>query len=124
MSLANVLLYVALIGYILYGKARGWPMKTPKKLFLLPVLLVIIGYGDAAHGTIKPLELALTVIGGVISLGLGLLRGRADKISIRDGSQFVQWGVLSFALFATNLVAKLVLDLVGVAGGSTFSQVS
>jgi|SRR5580658_8491877 hypothetical protein len=123
MSFANVLIYVALIAYVLYGKARGRPMKAPKRLFLLPVLLVIIGYGDAAHGATKPLEVTLTVIGGTISLGLGLLRGRADKISYRDGSQFVQWGILSFALFAANLVAKLVLDLIGIAGGLTFSEV-
>jgi hypothetical protein len=121
MSFANVLIYLALIAYILYGKARGWPMKTPKRLFLLPVLIIIIGYGDATHGTMKPFEVALTVIGGAVSLGLGLLRGRADKISTRDGVQFVQWGGLSFALFAANLVVKLILDVVGVASGSTFS---
>jgi hypothetical protein len=123
MSFANILIYVALIAYILYGKAKGWPMKTPKKLFLLPVIVVIIGYGDATHGTMKPLEITLTVIGAAVSLGLGLLRGRADKISIRNGSQFVQWGGLSFALFATNLVVKLIFDGVGVATGSPFSTV-
>jgi hypothetical protein len=123
MSFANILIYVALIAYILYGKAKGWPMKSPKKLFLLPVLVVIIGYGDATHGTMKPLEVTLTVIGAAVSLGLGLLRGRADKISIRNGSQFIQWGGLSFALFATNLVVKLIFDAVGVATGSPFATV-
>src|ERR1700722_8103418 len=108
MSFANVLIYIALIAYILYGKAKGWPMKTPKRLFLLPVLVVIIGYGDATHGTMKPVEITLTVIGGAVSLALGLLRGRADKISTRDGVQLVQWGGLSFALFATNLVIKAI----------------
>jgi hypothetical protein len=123
MSFVNVLIYIALIVYILYGKAKGWPMKTPKNLFLLPVLVVIIGFGDATHGTMKPFEVALTVVGGAVSLGLGLLRGRADKISIRNASPYVQWGGLSFALFATNLVVKAILDVVGVAAGSTFSAV-
>jgi hypothetical protein len=123
MSFANILIYVALIAYILYGKAKGWPMKSPKKLFLLPVIVVVIGYGDATHGTMKPLEITLTVIGAAVSLGLGLLRGRADRISIRNGAQFVQWGGLSFALFATNLVVKLIFDAVGVATGSPFSTV-
>jgi hypothetical protein len=123
MSFTNILVYVALIAYILYGKAKGWPMKTPKKLFLLPLVVIIIGYGDVTHGTMKPLEITLTVIGAAVSLGLGLLRGRADKISIRNGAQFVQWGGLSFALFATNLVVKLIFDAVGVAAGSAFSTV-
>ena len=44
-----------------------------------------------------------------------LMRGRADKVSTRDGSPFVQWGLTSLVLFAANIVAKLVLDLIGVA---------
>lgn len=124
MSFANVILYIALIGYILYGKAKGWPMKAPEKLFVLPVLLVIIGYGDATHGSMSHTELALTVVGCAVSLGLGILRGRADKISIRNGVQYVQWGVASFVLFASNIAIKLIFDIIGVAAGSTLSDVS
>lgn len=123
MSFANVILYIALIAYVLYGKARGWPMKPPKKLFALPIVIVVIGYGDATQGTIKPFEIALIAIGSVISLVLGLMRGQADKISIRNGGQYVQWGAMSFGLFAANLVAKVILDAVGVAAGMSFSTV-
>jgi hypothetical protein len=55
MTIANVLLYVALIGYVLYSKVQGQPRR-------------------------RPLARA------------GALRGRADKLSVRDGAQFVQWG--------------------------------
>ncbi len=123
MNFANVVLYVVLIAYVLYGKAKGWPMKAPKKLFALPIVIVVIGYGDATRGTVKPFEIALIAIGSVISLVLGVMRGRADKISIRDGGQYVQWGVMSFGLFAANLVVKVILDAVGVAAGMSFSTV-
>jgi hypothetical protein len=86
-----------LIAYVLYGEAKGWQMKPPKRLFLLPVVIVIIGYGDATHGTMKSFEVGLTVVGCAVSLGLGLLRGRADKISDRGGSQLVQWACRSLS---------------------------
>jgi len=121
MTLANVVIYLALIVFILAKKVKGQPIGTPKKLFALPVIVTVIGYGDVTHGTMKPAEIAVTVIGAALSLGLGLLRGRADKLSVRDGSAFVQWGAASLILFLSNLVAKLALDLVGLAAGGTLS---
>jgi hypothetical protein len=119
MTVANILVYIALIGYILFEKVRGQPLKAPKKLFALPVILTVLGYGDLSHGRPSPVELTVTVIGAVVSLALGALRGRSDKLSVRDGADFVQWGAMSLALFAGNLVAKLVLDLIGIAAGGT-----
>jgi hypothetical protein len=121
MTFANVLIYVALIALVLARRFRGHPIENVKKLFVLPVVVTIIGYGDLTHGGLKPLAVTLTVIGAILSLGLGSLRGRADKISQRDGFPFVQWGVLSLILFAVNIAAKLVLDVIGVAAGETFS---
>jgi len=124
MTVVNILIYVALIGYILFRRVQGQPVKAGRKLFVLPVLLVVIGYGDLVNGSgSKPTEITLTVIGGALSLGLGALRGRADKLSDRDGSPFVQWGAASLILFVSNIAAKLVLDLIGIAAGSSGSAV-
>jgi hypothetical protein len=118
----SALIYVALIGYVLVKKVQGQPIKEGKRLFALPVILIVLGYGDVTRGgTLKPIEITLTVIGGVLSLSLGLLRGRADKLSTRDGSPFVQWGATSLALFVGNLLAKLMLDLIGIAAGGSAS---
>lgn len=123
MSFTNVILYVALIAYVLYGKARGWAMKPPKKLFALPIVIVAIGFGDAIQGPIKPVEIVLIAVGSVVSLVLGIMRGQADKISIRNGGQYVQWGALSFGLFAANIMVKVILDAIGLAAGMSFSTV-
>lgn len=53
------------------------------------------GLVDLSHGRPKPVAVTLTVIGAVVSLGLGALRGRADEASAQDGSPYVQWSVLS-----------------------------
>jgi hypothetical protein len=121
MTFANVAIYLALIVFILARKVNGQPLGLPKKLFALPIVLIVIGYGDVTHGTLTSVEIAVTVLGAALSLGLGMLRGRADRLSIRDGGAFVQWGAASLALFVGNLLAKLAIDLAGVAAGGTFS---
>jgi hypothetical protein len=113
-----------LIGYILYQRVQGRPVKEGRKLFVLPVLLIILGFGDVTQGaSAKPLEVTLTVIAGAISLGLGLMRGRVDKLSERNGAPFVQWGAASLLLFVGNLLTKVVLDIIGLAAGSAGSAV-
>jgi len=122
MTFLSILIYVALIGYVLFKKIQGRPIRAPRKLFGLPIVLVVLGYGDLTSGkTMKPIEIALTAIGAVLSIGLGLMRGQADKITTRDGAPFVQWGKASLILFGVNIVAKLVLDLIGIAAGSSTS---
>jgi hypothetical protein len=124
MTATNVLVYVALIGFVLFKRVQGQPVAAPKRLFGLPIVLIVVGYGDLTHGpTMKPIEITLTVIAGAVSLGLGLMRGRADKLSVRDGSPFVKWGAASLILFVGNLAAKLILDLIGIASGGTASAV-
>lgn len=61
----------------------------------------------------------ITVVaaGAVLSLALGILRGHTDKLSMVEGSPWVSWSAASVALFALNVLAKLALDVGGVAAG-------
>jgi hypothetical protein len=120
-TLANIAIYVALIIVVVYRRMAGRPVGPVKKQFALPVILIVIGWGDAAKGLTKPLDVTFTIVGCAISLVLGLVRGRTDRISERDGAAYVQWTWWSVGLFAANLVIKLVLDLAGVAAGETAS---
>ncbi len=106
MTFLNILLYVALIGYVLFKKIQGRPIRAPRKLLGLPIVLIVLGFGDLTSGpTMKPVEIALTVIGAILSIGLGLMRGQADRITTRDGAPFVHWGKASLMLFGVNIVA-------------------
>jgi hypothetical protein len=118
-TLANIAIYVALIVFVVYRRMVGRPVGPVKRLFALPVLLILLGWGDAAKGLTKPLDVTFTIIGCAISLVLGLARGGTDRISERDGAPYVRWGWWSVGLFAANLIIKLVLDLAGVAAGET-----
>jgi hypothetical protein len=124
MTVTNILVYLALIAYILYRRVQGQPVKEGRRLFALPVLLVVLGFGDVTQGaSASPHEATLTVIAAVICLGLGLIRGRVDKLSERNGTPFVQWGAVSVVLFVGNLLVKLLLDVIGLAAGSSGSTV-
>ena len=119
MTVANIAIYIALIVFIVVRRMIGRPVGPAKQQFILPVIIVVIGWGDAAKGLSKPVELTFTIVGCALSLVFGLLRGGADRLSARDGARWVQWTWLSLGLFAVNVGVKLGLDLGGVAAGET-----
>ncbi len=120
MTFANVVLYAGLLVLLVFRRIQGRPVGTTKQLFLLPVIITIIGSEDLSHATLGTIDIAVGVAGCGLSLLLGALRGTQDKLSRRDGTPWVQWGAVSIAIFAVNIVAKLVLDVAGVGlGGST-----
>jgi hypothetical protein len=121
MTLANIAIYIALIVFVVYRRMAGRPVGPVKRQFALPIVLIVIGWGDASKGLTKPIDVAFTIVGCALSLVLGLARGGTDRMSERDGAPYVQWTWWSVGLFAASLVIKLILDLVGVAAGETAS---
>jgi hypothetical protein len=126
MTLTSVLIYLAVIGLVLARRFKGQAVTTPKKLFLLPVIVAIIGLEDLSHGHTakRPVDVAVIVIGSVVSLGFGALRGKVNQVALRDGAPWVNWTVRSLVVFLATLAAKLALDAVGVAAGGTFAVLS
>jgi hypothetical protein len=125
MTAANILLYVALIGFMIFQRVKGRPVQSLRPLLALPVILSIIGWQDIAHvHPFSPIDITVSVIGCALSLVLGAVRGFADKISERNGVPWVQWSVTSLVVFAINVVAKLGLDAAGVALGGTSKAVA
>ncbi len=119
MTLASIALYVALVGYFLFKRIKGEPVATDKKLFVLPVVLVVVGWGQVSHDSMNAVATAFIVLSAGVAFGMGLLRGAKDKLSVRYGAPFMQWGRASMLVFAANVAIKLVLDVVLVAAGGT-----
>ncbi len=61
----------------------------------------------------------MIVVGSALSLGLGMLRGRFNRVSIVNGAPYMAWTVGSVVILVVNLLLKVVLDLGGVAAGGT-----
>jgi hypothetical protein len=125
MTAASILLYVALIGFMIFQRIKGRPAGSVRTLLALPVILTIIGWQDIAHiHQLSTIDVTVSVVGCAISLLLGAARGLFDKISDRNGVPWVQWSVTSVVIFAINVVVKLALDAGGVALGGTTSGVT
>jgi hypothetical protein len=126
MTLTSVVIYLAIIGLVLARRFKGQALTTPKKLFLLPVIVAIIGLEDLSHGHahLRPVDVVVIAVGAVLSLGLGALRGQMNQVSLRQGAPWVNWTVRSLVVFIATLASKLALDAVGVAAGGTFAVLS
>jgi hypothetical protein len=119
MTFASIVLYAALIGFFLFRRIKGERVATDKRLFVLPIVLVVIGWGQVSHDSMNTVATALTVISAAVAFGMGVLRGAKDKLSVRDGAPFMRWGRASMLVFVANVAIKLVLDVVLVAAGGT-----
>jgi hypothetical protein len=124
MTFSTILIAIAVIGVVLAKRVRGEAVPQPKKLFLLPIIAGVIGVENVAHAHLNATDIAVIAAGSALSLGLGLLRGRLDKVTMVNGAPFMSWTAASIGLFAVNVVAKLALDVGGVAAGGTASALS
>jgi hypothetical protein len=124
MAWTSIVIAVGVIVFVVARRVRGEAVPAPKKLFLLPLVVGAIGLQTLTHA--KPNAVAIGVIaaGGVVSLALGLLRGRLDKISVVNGVPSMAWTAGSVAVFVVNVLFKLALDAGGVAAGGTRSALT
>ena len=84
MTLTTVVVAIGLIVFVLAKRVRGEAVPAPKKLFVLPIVVCLIGLQNLTHAKLNAVDIAVAGTGCAVSLGLGLLRGRLDKVSIDD----------------------------------------
>ena len=119
MTISTIAIAILLVVFVLAKRVRGEAVREPKKLFLLPVIVGIIGLQEVSHAKPNAVAIAVIGVGAAISLGLGLLRGKFDRVTLVNGSPFMRWSTASIAVLVVNVLAKLALDAGGVAAGGT-----
>lgn len=119
MNLTSIAIAIAVIVFILAKRLKGEAVPAPKKLFILPIVVGAIGLENISHAKPNPIAVGVIVGGGVLSFGLGLLRGRLDTVSVVNGAPFMAWTAGSVAVLVVNVLLKVVLDIGGVAAGGT-----
>jgi hypothetical protein len=124
MTFTTIAIAAALIVFVLAKRVRGEAVREPKKLFLLPIVVGVIGLQNVTHAKVNTIDIAVIAAGAALSLGLGLLRGKFDRVTLVNRSPFMSWSAASVAVFAGNVLAKLALDAGGVAAGGTSSALS
>jgi hypothetical protein len=124
MTFTTIAIAAAVIIFVLAKRVRGEAVREPRKLFLLPVIVGIIGLQNIAHAKPNTVDIAVIAVGSALSLGLGLLRGKFDRVSLMNGSPFMRWSAASIAILAVNVLAKLALDAGGRAAGGGAAALS
>jgi hypothetical protein len=124
MNVTTIAIAIALIVFVLAKRMRGEAVPAPKKLFLLPIVVGAIGLDTVSHAKLNSIDIGVIAAGCAVSLALGLLRGRLDKVSTVNGTPYMSWSVASVVVFAGNVLFKLALDAGAVAAGGTTSALS
>jgi hypothetical protein len=124
MTITTVAIAVVLVVFVTARRMRGEAVSVPKKLFLLPVVVAVIGLQNLSHTKLNAIDIGVIAAGCALSLAFGLLRGRLDRVSLMNGVPHMAWSVGSVAVFAVGVVSKLALDLGGVAAGGTSAALS
>jgi hypothetical protein len=119
MTLTTIAIAVALVVFVVARRMRGESVAAPKKLFLLPLVVGAIGLRNLDHTKVNSIDIGVIAAGCALSLGLGLVRGRLDKVSRVNGVPYMAWSVGSVVVFALNVLTKVALDAGGVAAGGT-----
>lgn len=121
-SAANVLLYVAIAGLVLYRvvykQVRG-TLLTRKALVTLPLILVVVGIFLAARavpGT-SPSELGLLAVDLVVLAGLGVLRSTTTTLTERHGTTFQKGSAVTIGLWVLTVAVRVGLVALGTALG-------
>jgi hypothetical protein len=124
MTFTTIAVALALIVFVVARRMRGEAVPAPKKLFLFPLVVGAIGLQNLAHAKPNAVDIGVIAVGCGLSLVLGVVRGRLDKVSMANGAPFMAWSGGSVAVFAVNVLAKLALDAGGVAAGGTTAALS
>ena len=129
-SIIQGLLILALFCWILAKRFQWRPVRGDSRQWRLPLILIAIGvYATlgSQHKNSSGTTITLTtkdytylVVGGLVSLGLGMARGRTLEIADHAGQTMKRYRPLTAVMWVVLIVVRLGIDLyAGHAGVSS-----
>jgi hypothetical protein len=106
MSLYDILILVAMMGYAIYMQTRRHEVVGDSR-FKLPIIYGIVGValGGLALPD-QPFEIGFLAVGLVLSIVVGLVRGKYTRVWAEDGKVYCQGTALTISLFLVLVVIK------------------
>jgi len=108
----SIVAVIAVIGYVISRQLTGEALRG-KRVVLLPVILTVIGIADLGghHVTVRPVDIACLVVGGIVVAGIGALQGAVTRLESRNGSLWGQLPIRGLWLWLLLIVARLSMTL-------------
>lgn len=124
MSLVQIVLIVAVFGYVMWRRLAGEPLQA-RRLALVPAALVVWGGYQLAHQHhITALDVALVAVETVVALGLGLVRGVTIMVYEHGGHLWYRYRPLTIAVWFASALIRLGLGVGGHLMGATLGATS
>ena len=102
----EILLVVALVGYMLVRRLMGEPAQA-KRMLLLPAVLAVVGLSSVQSVLHDPVQLGFLAVTTLVSIGIGALRGLSIRVFVRDGVVNMKYTAMTIVLWVVNIAVKL-----------------
>jgi hypothetical protein len=101
----EIIVIIAVIGYILAKRLIGEPAEV-KRMLLLPAILTVAGLVSLAQVAQSPVSIWFLIGTAIVSAVIGLLRGATVRVFERDGIVFMRYRVMTVILWGVNLAIR------------------
>jgi hypothetical protein len=125
MNLTSVLIALVVIAFVLVRRFAGMPVDG-RRLALLPVVLTIWGINSLAQGFNGTLhaygtDVGLLVLGALLALGGGLVRGLTVKLYPREGRLWYRYTWITVVVWVGLILLRVLQLTIGGAVGADTS---
>ena len=123
-TVLQILIVCAVLVLVIAKRLRPRPVKDDTRRWRLPLILLAIGVytvvkttQGAGKITLDGRDIAYLVVGGVICLALGALRGTTIKFSGSSMGMMQQYTYRTVGLWVLLIVVRLGMDVAGKSAG-------
>src|ERR1700677_3632044 len=112
MSGFEILVVIAIVGYVLYQQLTGQALQL-KRAVVLPAVVTVIGFVDLRHaGHLRPADVLWLSVGAAGAIAIGLALGVITRVYSRDGVLWTRLPMAGLWLWGGLLAWRLVIMLV------------
>jgi len=116
-SWLEVLVVIAIIGFVIYQQLIGQPLQG-KRLVVLPAVVTVIGFLDLRGHHLRPADLVWLTIGAAGSLLIGLAFGLITRLESRDGVLWAKMPLRGLWLWGALLAWRVLIMILAVRTGA------